>query len=912
MTVTKKTIFIMSVILITLLSISSLCAQTSGFHDPIVGNLPRGKQWAVFIAIGKYSDLRWNSLPAAVQDAEGIKNILLDYYQIDEVRRLYDEEATYAGINRLFVELRDEVSPYDSVFIYHVGHGINNTETNATAWIPYDGIKDTLAQQNWFHHFRVRSLVNSLNVQHVFLVSDSCYSGDLLDGKKGEVVDLPANYSIKSRLVMTSGVSETVSAGSEFADRFKNVLLYEPVDILTPNRIYDRIINMQTTSRLTSSPGFGPLPNSTNHEIGGSFFFFRKQSAALIEGSVYEDFEFVIVDGGVTITKYTGNAETVMIPARIPDIQGFPVTAIGESAFGDCDSLVSIIIPSTVTSIGNSAFLNCSSLISIAMPPSVTSIGYWAFENCSSLTNISIPPSVTSIGWSAFPNCSSLTNIIVDRQNPYYASIDGVLFDKNIQTIVRYPEGRKAETYAIPSSVTSIDGAAFFNCGSLATITIPSSVRSVGDWTFQNCDSLARINIPSSVTYIGNGAFAGCSSLTSIAIPSSVTFIGGWMFEYCGSLASITIPSTVTYIGEYTFVGCVSLASIAIPSSVTSIGDGAFSGCSSLTSITIPSSVTYMYIGDGAFSGCYSLVSIAIPSSVTYIGDGAFNDCSSLSSITVDSHNPAYSSIEGVLFDKDVQTLITYPEGKTARTYTIPSSVTFIRNSAFSNCGGLVNIVIPSSVTSIDGAAFFNCYNLASITIPSSVTYIGDGAFNYCVSLASITIPSSVTSIGGGAFYDCISLTSITIPSSVTYIVEEAFYDCGSLTSITIPSSVTYIDSWAFSGCNSLSGISVDVRNPSYASIEGVLFDKDIQTLIKYPEGKTARTYTIPSSVTSIGGGAFYDCINLTSITIPSSVAYINDWAFYDCSSLTSVSLSWRTWVGYNAFPDSTRIIYRD
>ena len=125
-------------------------------------------------------------------------------------------------------------------------------------------------------------------------------------------------------------------------------------------------------------------------------------------------------------------------------------------------------------------------------------------------------------------------------------------------------------------------------------------------------------------------------------------------------------------------------------------------------------------------------------------------------------------------------------------------------------------------------------------------------------------IEDGVTSIGGSTFYGCTSLTSVEIPSSVTSIGEHAFFNCTSLTSI-----------------------SVDVNNKTYQSIDGNLYTKDEKTLIQYAIGKTNASFTIPSSVTSIGEYAFKDCTSLTSIEIPSSVTSIGEWAFSGCWSLT-------------------------
>ena len=196
--------------------------------------------------------------------------------------------------------------------------------------------------------------------------------------------------------------------------------------------------------------------------------------------------------------------------------------------------------------IGESAFCDCSSLTSIIIPSSVTSIVELAFENCSSLTSINIPSSVTWIGRDAFSGCSSLTSVI------------------------------------IPSSVTKIESDTFLGCSSLTSVNIPSSVKSIGERAFLGCSSLTSVNIPSSVKSIGERAFSGCSSLKSVNIPSSVKSIGERAFSGCSSLTSVNIPLRVTSIGESAFENCSGLRSIYVyAETVPSTGVGAFEGCDS-------------------------------------------------------------------------------------------------------------------------------------------------------------------------------------------------------------------------------------------------------------------------------------------------------------------------------------------
>ena len=199
---------------------------------------------------------------------------------------------------------------------------------------------------------------------------------------------------------------------------------------------------------------------------------------------------------------------------------------------------------------------------------------------------------------------------------------------------------------------------------------------------------------------------------------------------------------------------------------------------------------------------------------------------------------------------------------------------------------------IPSSVT----------YN----SVPYSVTSIGDGAFDGCTGLTSVTIPNSITSIGYQTFYGCASLTSVTIPNSVTSIGEYAFSYCSGLTSVTIPNSVTSIGERAFASCSSMISIDIADSNPNYCSVEGVIFNKEKSTLIQYPGGKQGD-YIIPTSVTSIGNSAFYDCTGLTSVTIPNSVTSIGDRAFFGCTGLASVTIpNSVTSIGSSAFYNCT------
>ncbi|HJI93138.1 MAG TPA: leucine-rich repeat domain-containing protein [Oscillospiraceae bacterium] len=328
-------------------------------------------------------------------------------------------------------------------------------------------------------------------------------------------------------------------------------------------------------------------------------------------------------------------------------------------------------------------------------------------------------------------------------------------------------------------------------------------------------------------------------------------------FYFNSSVKTVIIESGVTSIGDWAFYGCTSLTSVTIPDNITSIGVYAFSYCTSLTNVTIPGSVTN--IDDRAFYYCENLTSITIPDSVTSIGTNAFYN--------TNYYNDESNWVNGVLYLSDCLININNDFNLTTD-YTIIDGTRIIAGYAFNDCTSLKSVIIPDSVTSI-----------------------GSGAFSGCTGLKRVEIPNSVTSIGHWAFDDCASLIDITIPNSVTDVGERAFYRCTNLTTVTIGNSVTSIGRYAFEKCTSLVTIEVSKNNKDYASFDGVLFCKNKTKLIKYPAGKTDRTYEIPDSVTNIGIGTFEDCLNLASITIPNSVISIGVYAFAYSPNLTSVEI---------------------
>lgn len=374
-------------------------------------------------------------------------------------------------------------------------------------------------------------------------------------------------------------------------------------------------------------------------------------------------------NGAAAIQSYSGNDTTLAIPNTIT---GLPVTSIGSAAFYQNFTLTSVAIGTNVASLADEAFFYCPALAGVA-----------------------IPASVTNIGLAPFVDCKSLTVIAVTTNNPDFVSTNQVLYNKARTSLIQFPGG-VIGSYNIAAAVTNV-GEAFVGA-TLSAITVDAANAYYA--------STNGVLFDKSRTYLL--AYPG-GLVGGYAVPTNVTTIAGAAFEYSAGITNVSIGTNVTSIGQY-----------------------------------------------------------------------AFYDCTNLQAITVNPTNQYYSSLNGVLFDKDQTDLIQYPGGL-AGSYIVPGTATNIESGAFGDSARLVSVVIPDSVHSLGTQTFYSCQSLVSISLGNGLNSIGQEAFNECTSLTDIAIPNSTTNIGSYAFYYCPGLQSVTFGTGLKSIAQEAFGDCQSL-----------------------------------------------------------------------------------------------------------------------------------
>lgn len=443
---------------------------------------------------------------------------------------------------------------------------------------------------------------------------------------------------------------------------------------------------------------------------------------------------------------------TQLIDLIIPD----GVERINPNAFSYFKNIKSVTLGMDVRSIGNGAFYYCRGIESVSLNEGLRFIGS-AFGSCDALKQIAIPSTVETID-GTFTFCDSL---------------ESVTLNENLRSIGHSFRGCKAlKQIIIPASVETIDDDAFSECKSLESVTLNESITSIGKHAFSYCYALKQINIPSSVEQIGQRAFYGCRLLEQIEIPGSIEKIDDYTFASCRSLKSLTLNEGIRFIGNSTFNNCRALKNIVIPSSVENIDEYAFSHCDSLESVTLKEGLRSIYTE--AFN-CAGLTQITIPSSVERIWKNAFHSNLSAVTFSDCSEGLFCSgAFPGVIttlyYGRPLDRLNRDFDTSSIKSLTIGNITDSIPPYLFNGHQALTTLRLGSSIKEIGEGSFSDCINLTEIIIPPSVENIGASVFAGNTKLESIIMGHSIKSIGEKAFDGCpveaVYITAQTPPTT--------------------------------------------------------------------------------------------------------------------------------------------------
>ena len=348
----------------------------------------------------------------------------------------------------------------------------------------------------------------------------------------------------------------------------------------------------------------------------------------------------------------------------------------------------------------------------------VVEISGGAFLYRSAVTNIVIPDSVTKIGVNAFLGTGWHDSL---SDGPVYAG----------KVLYSY-KGTMPEN---------------------TVITIAQGTLSVVDSAFSARENLTGVVFADSVRYIGSCAFSDCTALSAAVLPGSLVSIGSQAFSNCTSLSSVTVNSDIAFIGSEAFLNTPWLNSQ--PAGPLYVGKTLYKYCGKAqagTALVINAGT--LSITEAALLGCTGISSISIPASVADIGFSAFMGCSSLESVTVDSGNTHFLSLTGVLFDKNMYSILLYPAAMAGASYTIPDGVCVIDVAAFYQAQNLTEVNIPDSVLLIFGGAFAECALLESITLPKRLSFLDEAAFMSCPNLLSVSAYCNELIMQESTFYD--------------------------------------------------------------------------------------------------------------------------------------------------------------
>lgn len=545
-------------------------------------------------------------------------------------------------------------------------------------------------------------------------------------------------------------------------------------------------------------------------------------------------------------------------------------------------TLRSVALPKTLTEVGDSMFHFCKQLEHVTIPAGVKRIGHGAFTG-DSLQSISLPGNLKSIGEEAFMNCQRLHAIY------------------------------------LPYNLKQIGNFAFSGCYNISSITLPLRLESMGRNTFYNCKNLAFVEWSNSLSTIPEGTFKECKSLTSFVIPASVTNVEAYNFDNCSAISSIyccaTTPPKASHYSFEDLLSSNTSVKLYVPKGtqgnyqsttgwedfehIEEFDPNDTKSLGQLTTVNVerpgnlPMQVnswdkyrvdSLKVVGKINLSDVQFIREMACCYADTagtyYEGHLTHLDLSEAQLEHSDLTIPVFSSdtMNIARIDADGNPIGLFDFLYKIRSVELPSNISAIGFSTFSNCQSLEHVTIPNGVKRIDTGAFLGCRSLTKVELPGKLEDINPWAFAHCYNLQSLQVPANVKCLGRYAFCNCISLTAASLPQHLESINEGAFWNCQNLSTITLPQDIDSIEDYTFLGCTSLNS----VKLPSQLKSIG---DNAFNSCV------AMTSIDLPKSLEHLGEAAFAQCLKLSSVTLPDRLDSISTYAFLNCTSLSQVKL---------------------
>lgn len=377
-----------------------------------------------------------------------------------------------------------------------------------------------------------------------------------------------------------------------------------------------------------------------------------------------------------------------------------------------------IVLPQTMKSLDGIS--SCERLEHIEIPESVEVLGMYTLSGCPKIKEFYIPKNVRNIHGGLLAGNKLIKEITVSEENQHFVSIDGVVYTRDLKTLVAYPGGSGRKVYRVLEGTEELGMGAFME-SDIEEIILPESLKSIGEECFSLCLKLRQLIMPDSVTKLGRSSFA-----------------------YCHFLENLHLSTSLKAIEHKTFGGCVSLKRLDVPGSVKTIDASAIVwNEEGFEEIILHEGVEEITAENGKNSFMFAkqsvLRKIYIPSTLKYLTTGIFSNCMDLESLVIAENNPYFKTVDGVIYTRDGKELVAVPD-RSREDFSIAEGTEIIGEGCFWQFCRLRNIHIPSTVRIIESRAFDSCMSLKEISLPESLEEIGTRTFDTCDRLKTIML----------------------------------------------------------------------------------------------------------------------------------------------------------------------------